>query len=583
MKLRYIIICISLCMAGIINAQTGIKVSGVVTDETGEPLPGASISVKGAVSGTVADIDGRYEISVSGKESVLVFSFISFITQEIPVGNKTEISVVLLEDTRLLDEVVVVGYGRKTRITNTGSVSAIQASEVKTVPTSSIQNTIVGRLPGFFSQQRSGQPGSDAADFFIRGVNSLNGDSKPLIVVDDVEYEYEQLAQLSANEMESITLLKDAATTAIYGLRGANGVLVITTTRGKIGKPRINFTAESGISRVIRMPSYLDSHTTAMLRNEATINDSYGLSTPLTLPFTENDLKLFQDGSDPYGHPNVNWVDELLNRQSYQSRYAVDITGGNEKIKYFTSLGYYDQSGILKHFGPSIPTDDVDNNFYYKRYNFRSNLDISPVKTLKLRFDVNGRFETQNEPGGVHSSRGLFEELNKYAYLAPYAMPARNPDGSYGYSSHNGGNSVVNPISRLANGGYRRSFKNNFNVIIGAEQNLDFITSGLSVKANISYAGNFNERRRLLRNLDALPAYKYDSKTDNYLIRNAGNYRMPQYNAVDAGNDAFNNTITLQGMLNYDRVFTGGHRAYGLVLINQQSKASEPSALIYTA
>ncbi|KAA6349792.1 TonB-dependent receptor SusC [termite gut metagenome] len=564
-----------LCLhfSGIINAQTSALVKGKIVDENGEPLIGVVIMEdKNLSNGITTDIDGMFRITMKNPNNKLLIKYLGYHAKEVFALEKPDLGTIQLElDTRKLEEVVVVGYGLQKRITNTGSVSAIQAEEIKTVPTSSIQNTLVGRLPGFFSQQRSGQPGQDAADFFIRGVNSLNGDATPLIVVDDVEYEYSQLAQLSANEIESITLLKDAATTAIYGLRGANGVLVVTTTRGKIGKPRINVTAETGISRVIRMPSYLDSYTTAMLRNEATINDSYGLSTPLVIPFTENDLKLFRDGSDPYGHPNVNWVDELLNRQSSQSRYVIDVSGGNEKIKYYTSLGFYNQNGILKYFEPTLATDDVDNNYYYKRYNFRSNLDISPIKTLKLRFDVNGRFETVNNPGGIHNSRGLFEELNKYAYLAPYAMPLRNPDGSYGYSSHMDGNSVVNPVSRLANGGYKREFRNNFNIIIGADQRLDFITPGLSAKVNVSYAGNYNENRNLTRDLNALPAWKYDSETGNYLIRNAANYRLPIYNLAYS-NGTFNNAITIQGMLNFDQTFNGGHRVYGLVLVNQQSK-----------
>jgi TonB-linked SusC/RagA family outer membrane protein len=346
-------------------AQTR-KVIGVVTNDKKQPVGGATIiEVNNEKNTTIADEHGRFALQIKGDR--LTVSNIGYLTQTVLVNNDNDVFVKLVTDLKGLEDVVVVGYGRTKRITNTGAVSTIKGEEIRTVPTASVQNTLVGRMPGFFSQQRSGQPGSDAADFFIRGVNSLTGDSKPLIIVDDIEYDYTQLSQLNANEIESISILKDAATTSIYGLKGANGVLVITTQRGKIGKPRINVTAETGINKVIRFPTFLDSYTTAQLRNEATINDAYGLSQTPVLPFTPDDLQKFKDGSDPYGHPNVNWVKELVNKTSTQGRYNIDISGGNKLVKYFTSLGYYTQNGILKEFKPV--GDYVNTNYFYRRYN----------------------------------------------------------------------------------------------------------------------------------------------------------------------------------------------------------------------
>jgi TonB-linked SusC/RagA family outer membrane protein len=562
----YILLMLLLAGTGRLFAQTR-TVTGVVNSDRKQPVSGATITeVNNERNTTIADERGRFAIRVTG--NMISVSNIGFLPQTVDVNNLGEVVVTLATDVKGLEDVVVIGYGRTKRITSTGAVSTIKGEEIRTVPTASVQNTLVGRIPGFFSQQRSGQPGADAADFFIRGVNSLNNDNRPLIIVDDIEYDYTQLSQINANEIETISILKDAATTSIYGLKGANGVLVITTTRGKMGKPRINVSAEYGINKVIRFPTFLDSYTTALLRNEATVNDAYGQSQTPVLPFTQDDLQKFKDGSDPYGHPNVNWVKELLNETSSQGRYNIDFNGGNKLVKYAVSLGHFTQNGILKEFKPV--GDYVNTNFFYRRYNYRSNLDITPNKTLKIRFDVNGRFETINNPGGVIEGAGLFYEVSAFRYMAPYAMPVTNPNGSYSYATHAGAvttNGAISPINRLANGGYKRNFNNNYNIVAGAEQKLDFITTGLSAKVNVSYAGNNNETRNLTRS--GLASYKYNPITKTYAIRNAGEYRTPAYN-VAVSNSAFNSTTILQAMLNYNRTFNG-HHFTGLLLLNQRN------------
>lgn len=568
MKLRFLILLLSSWVAASTAIAQSKTIVGRVINETKQALGGATVVEAGNEKNIViTDANGRFVLKVSGSASRITISYVGFQTQTFQLEPGREMIFQMSPDVSGLEDVVVVGYGRQKRITSTGAVSSIKAEDIARVPTANVQNTLAGRLPGFFSQQRSGQPGADAADFFIRGVNSLNGDNKPLIIVDDIEYDYSQLSQLSANEIESITILKDAATTSIYGLKGANGVLVITTTRGKIGKPRINVTLENGINKVIRMPTFLDSYATALLRNEATINDAYGQSQAPALPFTSDDLRKFKDGSDPYGHPNVNWVNSLLNKSSSQSKYNIDISGGNSWVKYFTSVGYYSQDGILKEFKPV--GDYVNTNYFYKRYNYRSNLDITPTKTLKIRFDVNGRFETINNPGGVIEGAGLFYELSAFRYMAPYSMPLINPNGTYGYASHLGAvttDGAVNPLYRLSNGGYKRNFNNNYNFVVGADQKLNFITTGLSAKVNVSYAGNNNETRNLTRS--GMPTYKYDPVTNSYAIRNSS-YRTPPY-TVAVANGAFNSTTIVQGSLNYDRTFNGQHFT-GLLLVNQRT------------
>ncbi|WP_207531766.1 SusC/RagA family TonB-linked outer membrane protein [Desertivirga arenae] len=544
-----------------------IAISGHVIDEKRQPMPGATIAEVGMEKNTtITDLNGNFSLQLRGTKNQIIVRTVGYLAQTVNVSAQGRQVIQLNPDVKGLEEVVIVGFGRQKRITSTGAVSTIKAEEIKTVPTSSIQNTLVGRLPGFFSQQTSGQPGADAADFYIRGTNSLSGDNKPLIVVDDVEYDYSQLQQLNVNEVESVTILKDAATTSIYGLKGANGVLVITTRRGRVGKPRINLTAETGVNNVIRMPQFLDAYTTALLRNEAVLNNAYGSSQAPVLPFSADDLQKFKEGSDPYGHPNVNWVDATLNNSSTQGRYNIDISGGSNLIKYFTSVGAYSQNGILKQYEPI--GEDVNTNYFYKRYNYRSNLDFTPTKTLKIRFDVNGRFETVNNPGGVVEDEGLFYEIGSYNYLAPYAMPLQNPNGSYSYSSYPGAsttsNAIINPMYRLANGGYKRDIKNNYNIVVGADQGLGFITTGLSAKILVSYAGNNNESRDLTRN--GLPVAKYDPLTNSYILRGT---RLPVY-GISNTSDAFNSTTIVTASLNYDRSFNG-HHINTLLLLNRRN------------
>lgn len=565
-----IFILIWFSLLSITTWSQNITIRGQIINDKNEAVSGAVITELGNERNTIlSDQQGNFVISLkaSGQQK-LVATNVGYVSQTVSVVPGTPVVIRLVTDVKGLEDVVVVGFGRQKRITSTGAVSSVKAEDIKAIPTSSIQNTLMGRLPGFFSQQRSGQPGSNAADFYIRGANSINGDNKPLIIVDDIEYDYTQLSQLNVNEIESISILKDAATTSIYGLKGANGVLVVTTTRGRAGKPRINFLAEAGINKIIRMPTFLDAYTTALLRNEATINDAYGQSQTPVLPFTPDDLQKFRDGSDPYGHPNVNWSEALFEKASTQSRYNVDISGGNSFVKYFTSLGYFSQNGILKDFAPV--GDYVNVNYFYKRFNYRSNLDITPTKTLKIHFDLNGRFETVNNPSGTLDANGLFQELNAFRYMAPYAMPLINPNGSYGYATHMGAVTTIgaiNPVYRIANGGYIRKFNNNYNIVVGADQKLDFITAGLSAKVNFSYAGNNNEGRNL--NRSGLPAYKYDPNTKAYSIRDPAQYRMLPY-AVASPNSAFNSTFIAQASLNYDRTI-GFHHFTGLLLLNQRN------------
>ncbi|WP_315821215.1 TonB-dependent receptor plug domain-containing protein [Paraflavitalea speifideaquila] len=314
-------------------------------------------------NGTTSNEQGQFTITLRGTGTVLVIQSIGFLTKEINVAGKTTVTVELEKKGNEMEE-VVVAYSKQKKVTLTGAVSSVTGQDIRQNPSASLQNSLSGRLPGFFSQQRSGQPGLDGAAFNIRGVSTLaGGNTNPLILVDDIEFTYDQFSRLDPNEIENVTILKDASTTAVYGIKGANGVLLVSTRRGRIGRPQIALRSEVSAQQPTRFPKYLDAYETAKLYNQARINDGG------TAYFTDDDLQKYKDGSDPYGHPNNNWKEVLFSDYSAQWRNNLDISGGTERVKYFVSVGYLWQNGMLKNLGKD---NDVNSGFYYKRYNYRS-------------------------------------------------------------------------------------------------------------------------------------------------------------------------------------------------------------------
>jgi TonB-linked SusC/RagA family outer membrane protein len=551
------------------------KLSGVVSDSTGAPVVGANVIEKGNPNnGAITNASGRFVITVKETAQALLISSIGFETQEVKVANKEAVQVTLKNTAGGLGDVVVIGYGRQRKVTLTGSVSSVTGKELRENPTASVQNTLAGRLPGFFSQQTSGRPGGDGAEFFIRGISSYNtGSNSPLIIVDDIEFSYDQFARLDPNEIESLTILKDASTTAVYGVRGANGVVVVTTRRGRISAPQIAFRGETSLQQPTIMPDYLNAYESALLYNEARKNDK---QTPY---FTDADLAAYRDHTDPYGHPDVNWKKELFKKFSRQYRGNFDISGGTEKVKYFISAGYLYQDGMVKDFGSKV---GVNNNYYNQRYNYRSNLDIRVTRTTDLRLDLSGNISQINVPQ-INSPNGyndLFYDYSSFLTLAPFAYPIYNPDGSFGYSQWQkspgvGGTAydANNVVGRLTYLGYVRTFENNMNLASVVTQRLDFITRGLSLKGTLSYASSYGnpDQRNTVSMIGAdFPSFIYDPATDTYAPRNSNIYRVRRLiRGVSNGSTIRN--VNVQASLNYDRTFAAQHHVYGLFLSTQNS------------
>lgn len=438
----------SLCLAlvTVVGAFAQNTIKGKIKDEQGQPLPGVSVVVKGTTAGTVTDNEGLYTVNAE-RNGTLVFSFIGYLTQEIPVGGKSVLDVILLADTKALEEVVVVGYGTAKKATLTGSVTAVKGAELQKAPAANLSNTLGGRLPGISAVQSSGEPGYDGSAIRIRGTNSL-GNSNALIVVDGVPNRSGGLDRINPADIESISVLKDAAA-AIYGSRAGNGVILITTKRGKTGKPQLSYDMNLGVAQPTRTPEMSNAAEYATIRNELQIYDNLpvgqwqgalqGFNTNGSYTRTDNgnvinavfnpdDMKKFRDGSDPFLHPNTDWYGSVIRKWAPQQRHNLQLTGGSENVKYLASIGHINQDGYY-----------VNSATGYKQYDMRINLDTKINKYVTANLGLTLREEFRHFPSGGNSAGAIFRMLmrGKPTEIAIW------PDGRPGPDIENGQNPAV--------------------------------------------------------------------------------------------------------------------------------------------
>lgn len=558
MKKSILLTLFLLCGFVVCFAQSKV-ISGFVRDSAG-PLMDVTINEKAhPVNMVTTNKNGHFQIRLKDNhDDTLIVSLIGYQTQYVNVSRNNALNIFLVKGDKSLNDVIVVGFGTTKRITNTGAVAAINADEIRRIPTSSVQNTLAGRLPGFFSQQRSGQPGKDASDYFIRGVSSLNSaGNQPLIIVDDIEYTYDQLAQINVNEISSITILKDASTTAIYGIKGANGVLIVTTRRGKLGRPKFNLIQETGLQTPVMTPKFLNSYNTALLVNEAYQNDG------LVQPFAQSDLGAFKSGNDPYGHPDVNWYDAIMKPYSTQSNTNLDISGGTASVKYFVSGGVFSQNGQVKDFSTNV--DGVNTNYFYRRYNVRSNLDIQVTNNFSLRLDLTARFGDINQP----YNQNVISDIYDFTKYHPYSAPFLNPNGSYAYA-YDTKDQLPTINALLATGGYSRQRRTDYNSLVQFNEKLDFITKGLSLTGRLAYAGIDQNTLSLFRGYP--PSYHFDPKDSSYTLNtgvSTGGYTLGSF-ASNGNTDLKDQRVNMQLYLNYSATF-GSHHINSLLLWNQEN------------
>lgn len=452
-------------------------VRGVVLDDLGEPVIGANVLEKGTLNGVITDIDGKFSIEVSSNNSILVISYIGYVMYEMPVGTQTEVTVRLKEDSQAIDEVVVVGYGVQKKQTMTAAASVMKMDDVKSTSSTNLSSTLGGRVSGVLIQQSSGEAGFENPKIIIRGSSSPTS-SDPLIVVDGIIGR--SMSQLDPNEVESMTILKDASAVAPYGARGANGVILVKTKRGASGKSIVNYSFKGGFGEPTRMPEIASSYDHARYMNIAWRNKEMDMGNDpgLNGMYTNDELQKFKDGSDPYGYPNTNWQKEVLLPRAWQQQHSLTASGGNEKVKYFVGFGYVDQDSLYG----DVRTDTPSSGF--KRYNVRTNIDANIVdKWLTLSADLAIRQEDRNTSSS--STQFIFHNM----YRNPQTDPGRFPDGKLGKVSLG-----HNPIGLVTDGGSIKNRKTVINTSFVANMTIPGV-EGLNLKGIFAFDKAFTKEK----------------------------------------------------------------------------------------
>ncbi|MCM1501131.1 MAG: TonB-dependent receptor [Bacteroidales bacterium] len=538
---------------------------GIIRDTGGEPVIGASVIQSGTSKGAITDLDGTFSITVpSGAE--LVISCIGYSDFVLKADSREWYEIVLSESEEYLDEVVVVGMNnRQTRRSVTGAISTIQTKDLVQSPVANISNALAGKLPGLITVQSSGEPGADASALYVRGLGTY-GSSAPLVVIDGLPRDKADFDMLDANEIESITILKDASSSSLYGIQGANGVVVVTTRRGGgNGRPKISFTIQEAMQQPIRLPETMSSYEQAMYNRAVDFNDGQPLR------YTDEILQIIKDGSDPYQYPNTDWFDVVLKDCSWQQQYNVNISGSagkDNRVNYFVSGSYINQGTLLNH------NDVFEANYgvksKYERYNFRSNLDFQATKMLNIRIDLAGRLETRIGP-----SESFPHVFSIITTRLPGSQAIWNPDGTLAAGSALEIPYQNNPYGVITQSGYYRNTSNVMYGTISARHALDFITEGLSIQAYFSFE-NTNSMNRVWRqtfeqfwyrgpDAQGNPVYQ-DYSTEGRLAASTASY-VERYTYYDV-------------RLNYDRSF-GKHQVNAQILGNRTLKDIQSSEYMY--
>ncbi|WP_231464855.1 TonB-dependent receptor [Pedobacter sp. Leaf132] len=511
--------------------------TGQVVDKDGIGMPGVSVKIETTNNGTSTAPDGKFTLKNVVPGNVLLVSMVGYITQKITITNQTELKIILLEDLKGLDEVVVVGLGVQKKASVIGAISSISTKELRQSPVANLSNALAGRLPGLVAIQRSGVQGNDGAALYIRGVATLNGVS-PMVVVDGIEGR--TIADIEPSDVESVSILKDATATAIYGIRGANGVILITSRRGSASKaPSISFTSQYGVQTPTRVPEVVNSFEYATLYNQANINNG----TPLT--YTQAQLDGYKNQTNPFLFPDNNFEDLLLKNSSVMTRQTLQVNGGSNFARFFVSAGYLSQGGIYKKFETPYPSDQV-----FRRYNFRGNVDVDITKTTLFRLDLSGSFGSVNRP------RYDNEPFFSIVRFAPNLAPIRNPDGSWGTSI----GLTNNPVAELTDNGYVVSYVGRSQGTFALTQKLDVITKGLTATASLSYDANYSQDQTRAKGYDAF----FYNPNGTYTRTRTGS-KLGGVTRVD-GLTRFS---TYQVRIVYDRVF-GNHTVGSSINYTQQ-------------
>ena len=547
---------------------------GLVKDEQGNPIIGASIQLKNTGTGVITDLDGLFQIQVTDKNSVIVISYIGYVTQEISVGDRSSITVQLKEDTKSLEEVVVTAFGAtQKKETMVGAIQQVRPAELK-VPSSSLSTSFAGRMAGVIAIQRSGQPGADGADFWIRGKSTFGDATGVLIVLDGVEISSSDLNALDPEVIESFSILKDATATAMYGTRGANGVMIVTTKSGQdLLKPIINFRLETSMSQLTSVPEMVGGVDYMKLYNEAlTTRD---ITTGL---YDDTKIRATEQGLNPLVYPNVDWYNEMFNKNAFAQRFNFNIRGGKKAVTYFMSASVKHDAGNLK----SLSKDyfSYNNNINVMRYDFVNNLSIKATNTTKISLGLNVSLRDWKGPSaGVDGIFSMSREASPVDF--PIVYPARNDKEIYtlwgGMSGGIYNNGYRNPVAEYVVG-YKKQFASTVNANIRLDQDLKMVTKGLKLHVLASFKNWSKTETTRKAGYNQFEIDQYNEATGEYTLSRVGNEQKTALNTEGAATG--DRRIFIQAYLDYKRKF-GVHDVNAMLLYNQdQLDNNKPDNLL---
>lgn len=514
----------------------GRQVTGRITDANGEAVIGANVVEKGTNHHATTDTRGGFNITVGGAGSILHISCVGFATTDITVGRQTNLQVTLSADRTNLGEVVVVGYGTQKKESVVGAISQVKATELQQSSTPNLSNALAGRVAGVITIMGSGKPGNDNAKIYVRGMATTNS-TDPLVLVDGIERNWQQIDPV---DIETFSVLKDASATAVYGVRGANGVILITTKRGIKGRPVLSFSTQSAIQQPIRKPHYLGSYDFAKLTNEALTNDGKPAE------YSDADLEHYRLHDSPYTHPDNDYYNDFLKQASWQQMSNINVRGGTDVLGYFVSANYLHQEGLYREF----PNANYPTNSNYDRFNLRSNLDFNVNRTLQISVDLTGRLEVRKQP---NFGEDLFDKIRR---LPPNFQSYINPNGTIGGRSDE---TRLAPYALLSKFGNRNR---NTNVLEGefkANQDLAAITNGLSFRALIGFNSSYESLRDIVE------------KPELWEYNRFGRYSLNKPTteiSISTGEGPGKRRVSFESALNYKRDF-GNHGVTGMVLYQQ--------------
>jgi TonB-linked SusC/RagA family outer membrane protein len=589
-----------------LNAQNLKQISGVVKDASGESIPGVSVTVKGTQKSTITNLEGVYSIQVPENATTLVFSFIGMKKVEANISGTSKLDVTMESETMGLGEVLVVGYGTQKKETSTGAISTVKSADIVKTPLSNVGNTLVGLVPGISSVQFGGEPGSNDATIRIRGVSTLNGaGQEALVVIDGLQQGMVQLNALNPNDISSVSVLKDASATAIYGIRGANGVIIVTTKRGLTGKPNISFSTNYGFTQATNLFNPVNSAEYAIFRNEALKNDDL-LTKKSNLFFTDDEIWKFQNNRDyryaseldgkgltneqvnaalnspALYYTSHDYFKEQYGGQAPQAQVNLNVSGGSDKLDYFTSVAYFKQDGVLDY-----NYYDNDVNSHYKRYNFRTNVDIKSIKNLVISLNLSARFSSTSGLGVTNQENvDRYWTMNQWLMEAsPYQGPGIR-DGKlvnafvkseYPIKDTKGGDGVA-PINSLISSGVGSANTSNIVSTLNLKYKLDYLLKGLSAGGMLSYDDTYTKASTVTNNV---PRYT--------VVRNPENPAEVLYYGGAVGPSVIVDNIADknyksrsyygEARISYDRQF--GDHAVSAVVIGNWQKNYNPNLMYH--